>query len=371
MLKTIYKKFLRFYKAGFATDLRNFSTSLSNIEVPDGVINQFFENYEKPTFFYFLKKIKDIIYSLDEHRFIMENFTDQWEFSRYLMFLTKERLVEIRKNKILKIHPILKNNIVKPLPEDQIRKIIERKLHEKIENEAPAFRIFRRYVSFSPDIRFDQFPITQGSAIFLVKKILDYLPLKKKFLIAGDDDFISIFLTLVYPEIECIVCELDRKLIDSLSSLAKRYRLRISFKEVDILSKKRIKERFVGFLTNPIYTFDGIKKFVHFCKAQLGEDGGFGFLVMGDESVGNRLIFLQEFFVKEKLLLLEMINGKIHYPFYPLYREDNELIRRFSLFFDADRIKKIPSIGASLLIFNYLHVLPQKIKFHKSPYAYL
>jgi predicted methyltransferase len=370
--KRLYKKFLSFAKKDFFICAKKHSTSLKNLKISDKVLNQFFENYEKSSLLSFLENIKTIIYSKKISEFILRNFTDEWNFWLYLKFLEKEKIIEIKRNGKIEVK---NKNFLKKLPkpqtEKEIKRNLEKKLKTKIKSKDWVFNLFKKEFKFFPKIRFDQLPISQGSAIFVVKKILDYLPQKGKFLFVGDDDFISLILALTDSEIECTVCDLDEKLLENINFVARKYHLKIETKKVDVSKQKRLKEKFVGFLTNPVYTEEGVKMFVKFGKEQLGKDGGFGFLIVGDESIGNRFLFLQEFFSKENLIILEKINEKIFYPQISLYEEDKEIFKRFSEFFDKKIIKKIPKIGATLYVFEYLPKKPKKLKFKKSFYAYL
>jgi len=370
--KKVYKDFLSFAKKDFFITAKKFSTSLKNLKLSDEILEQFYENYEKSPFFSFLTDVKTIIYSKKISDFILKKSTDEWEFCRYLRFLEKEGIIEIERNGKIRVKDkSFLEKIPKPQTEREIKQKIEEKLKIKVKPSDFVFNLFKKEVKFFPKIRFDQLPISQSSAIFIIKKILDYLPWNKKFLFVGDDDFLSVILTLVDPKIECTVCDLDEKLLQDINLLAKKYHLKIETKKIDISRQKKLKETFVGFLTNPVYTEEGVKKFVKFGRDQLGKEGGFGFLVVGDEAIGNRFLFLQEFFSKENLIILEIINGEIFYPQISLYEEDKELLKRFSQFFDKRTIGKIPEIGASLFIFKYLPQRPKRVKFKKSFYAYL
>ncbi len=231
--------------------------------------------------------------------------------------------------------------------------------------------MFKEFQDFVVKAKWDQMPISQESAVFVVQKILENIPLNKKFLFVGDDDFISVVLGLVEPNIESLVIDADEQLLGCLNILAKEFNLKIETKKVDIRKTKNLGEKFVGFLANPIYTAAGVKEFIKFGKTQLGKDGGTVFLEVGDESIGNQFLFLQDFFSKNNLVIKELITEKIYYPWISLYKEDQEIMRRFSGIIDEKIINKSPKLGASLYIFDFLPSRPQKIKFKKPIYAYL
>lgn len=370
--KKLYQKFVSFIKKDFFVCTRNFSTSLKNLKIPDKILEEFFENYEKLPFLSFLKRVKDLIFAKNVSEFILKNFTEDWDLARYLKFLEKEKILEIKRNGKIKVkNKIFLKKFPKPQSEKEIQKKIEKKLKVKVKPEDLVINLFKKEFKFFPEIRFDQMPISQGSAIFIVSKILEYLPLKKKFLFVGDDDFVSVILTLADPQIECTVCDLDERVLNNINFLAKKYKLKIKTKKIDISKGQTLKEKFVGFLTTPVYTEEGVKLFVKFGKDHLEDGGGFGFLVVGDECIGNRFLFLQEFFTKENLVILERTNGKIFYPQIELYQEDKEVKRRLGEFLDQKTISKIPKIGASLFVFEFYPKKPKRVKFKKSFYAYL
>jgi len=214
-------------------------------------------------------------------------------------------------------------------------------------------------------------PISQGSAIFVAKKILENIPLNKKFLFVGDDDFISVVLGIADPKIESLVIDADEQLLECIDVLAKKFNLKIKTRKVDIRKTKTLGEKFVGFLTNPIYTEPGVREFVKYGVNQLGKDGGSVFLEVGDEDIGNRFLFLQDFFNKSNLKIEELILNKISYPYIELYKEDKEILGRLSRMMDKRTIESSPKLAASLYVFTYLPSRPQKVKFKKPIYAYI
>jgi len=92
---------------------------------------------------------------------------------------------------------------------------------------------------------------------------------------------------------------------------------------------------------------------------------------VGGDDIGSRFLFLQEFFVKNNLIVKEVIPNKIYYPHIMLHKEDKEILKRFSLMIDEKVIRRSPRLGASLYIFNYLPFKPKKMKFKRPIYSYL
>jgi predicted methyltransferase len=176
---------------------------------------------------------------------------------------------------------------------------------------------------------------------------------------------------MVNPDLNLKVIDADSEVLENIKKMALKFRLKIEAEEIDIRKKRHLNEKFIGFLTNPIYTVKGVKEFMNFGKNQLGEDGGFCFLELGDESIGNRFLDLQEFFAKNQLRIREVITNRIYYPYIELYEEDKEILRRMTQLVDEKTYKNSPRIGASLYIFEYFPQRPKKLKIKIPIYAYL
>jgi len=371
-LRNLYKKFLELRKHYFFLDIKKHSTSMAGLKLSDKKLGEFFNNYYKIPFLSFLRDIKDIIYSKTVYDFVLKNSSEDWKLWPYLKFLEKEKVIKVQKTgKVSLLKKDIEKIIPEPQTEKEIREKIEKKLKTKVTEGEPVINLFKKFQDFVVKARWDQMPISQGSAIFVIKKILEKIPLNKKFLFVGDDDFISVILGIAEPSIESLVIDADEQLLACIDILAKKFNLKIGTKKVDIRKEKSLGEKFIGFLTNPVYTEAGVKEFVKYGKEQLGENGGLVFLEVGDEAIGNRFLFLQDFFSKNNLLINEIITEKIFYPYIELYKEDKEILRRLSSMIDKKIIKKSPKIAASLWIFEYLPQKPKKVKFKKPIYAYL
>jgi len=363
-LRKLYGRFLKFYKFVF------FDTVFKiGIKTKKEKLEQIFENYEKKSFFYFLKEVKDIIYSKNIYNFILKNSTEDWYLYNLLLFLEQEKVISIKKNgKISLLEKKLFDLLPQSKNQNQIKEIIEKKLKTKLSLKESTASLFK----ISPSFEYDQLPISISSALFLVEKILEYLPLNKTFLFVGDDDLISVFLGLTDSRIESVVIDIDAKLLTRIKKFAQKYRLKIKTKRVNLLKTIRLKKKFCGFLTNPVYTLKGVKKFLDFGLSQMGKDGGFIFLVVGDEAIGNRFLFLEEFLWKKNLIIEEVIKKKIFYPKAPFSKQEKllEKIPCYSIF-NQNIMAKNPELGASLWIFEYLPFKISKIKIRTQFYTYL
>lgn len=370
-LKNLYKKFLKFEKEFFIRDSA-FWVGAEDLKLNKKVLGEIFENNKK-SFISFLSDIKDIIYSKNVFDFILKNSVEDWDLWYYLKFLEKEKIIKVRSNsKIYLLKKEITKVIPKPQTEKEIKRKIEKKLKLRIREKEPIINLFKKFQDFVVKSEWDQMPISQGSAIFLAKKILEKIPLNGKFLFVGDDDFMSVVLTLANPKIKCVVADADEQLLKSIRILSSKFNLKIETKKVDFRKEKILGEKFIGFLTSPVYTVEGIKEFVSYGVNQCGKDGAIGFLNFGDEAVGNRILFLQDFFTKQNLIIREIIPKKIYYPWIYLHEKEDKVIskRMFSMI-DPKIVKQSPKIGVSLYIFDYLPFKVKKIKVKKSIYAYV
>jgi len=370
-LRKLYKKFLDFDRNYYLQDAKTWF-GVRELKLNKKILQKFYDNYQRFSFLEFLREIKDIIYSKNVFDFILKNSLDDWGLWYYLKFLEKEKIIKVKRNgKVIVLRKEILKIIPKPQSEQEIKRKLERKLRIKIKGTEPVINLFKKIQDFKVKSKWDQMPISQSSAIFVVKKILENLPKKGRFLLIGDDDFISVILTLVDPKIECVVCDIDEQLLECINILSSKFNLKIETRKVDLGKKKNLGEKFIGFLANPIYTEAGVKEFVKFGKNQLGKEGGVGFLEVGGDDIGSRFLFLQEFFVKNNLIVKEVIPNKIYYPHIMLHKEDKEILKRFSLMIDEKVIRRSPRLGASLYIFNYLPFKPKKMKFKRPIYSYL
>jgi len=365
-LKKLYQKFLNYRVNLFSKDVR-FWFGVEKLKITEKEIKKIAREYYKDTFLDFLRRIRDIVFSPFPLSLIKNWSEDYWPFFYYLSFLEKQRIIKVKKDGKVSL---LKKEFLKIFPkkrtEKEIQEIVEKKLKMKLDLKNFSNFPFKTKIQS----QYDQFPISVSSAIFIVKKILDYLPLNKKFLFVGDDDFISVYLSLAEPKIESLVVDIDDELLEKIRKISRKFRLKIETKKLDIRKVKKLGEKFVGFCSNPVYTFEGIKNFLDFGIKQLGEDGGYLFLSVSDEAIGNRILFLEEFFAKKKLKIEEVIKEKVYYPFNIVHSEDKILFERLKKFFKENLIKKSPMIEASLWIFEYI---PFKISKPKKQffYAYL
>jgi predicted methyltransferase len=366
-LRRLYKKFVRFEKKKFTKDVEKW-LGVKELSLSTNFYKKVYENYYKPTFVEFVNRLRYIIFG-GPSTFLKRTQEDIWHLLWLLQFLESKNLIKIEKNRIEILEGNILRGIIIPIPKERILKILQKKLKTSLlkYSNSPVFSIFLKFErNFKWKEHFDQQPISASSAIFLLEKILEYLPLEEKMLFIGDDDFISILLGLVNPKIKITVVDIDEEVLNVIEKISKKFGLLIDLKKTDI-EKEKIREKFISFLTNPPYTEDGVKTFIKFGLSCLGKDGGVCFLEVGNEAIEKRFLFLQEFFAKSGLWLKELLPGLISYP-YIKHEEFDLIIKEF------DKMQldvKDNILGASLYIFNYIPWKVRKLKFKRKIYSYI
>jgi hypothetical protein len=367
-LEEIYKKFLCYEKKRFLEDSDNW---LGVEKTNQKKKIWFFDNYYKVSFHRFLSNVKTLTYNQNPFLFVEKGWGDNWELELYLDFLQKEKLISLKKDRIKVENKDFFNPIPLARKEDEIKQKILKKTKFSVNDKEPINLFIEKFHKFKVKGEWDQMPLSQASVVFSASKILEYLPLKKKFLFIGDDDFVSVFLSLADPEIESVVVDADQELLDCIEKIALKFKLKIETRLVDTRKEKDLKENFVGFSCNPPYTEKGVKSFLDYGLNQLNQKGGNVFLAMGTENIGNRILFLQEYFSRKNLAVMEAITGKLNYPYLSLFKEDKDNLRRMKKHLSFDLIKKSFRLGADLWVFDYVPFKVEKRDNNNSIYSYL
>lgn len=363
-LKEIYEEFNEFHKEEFKKNIRNRVgiNYVRNLSVE--LIDDVFENYEKRSFLRFCILLRDLWY-YGEPFYILKKFNDDSEFlSVFLKFLIKKKLIFIKSEKVrFKVN--FKDVFIEPLEERKAYQVLRKKLR-KIDNTKSVLENFGFDYCWREG--YDQIPITLDSAIFIAKKITDYYPFRDKFIFIGADDFVYLVLSLVDSKIRFKVIDIDEKLLSIVEKLKTDLKLDIDIEKVDV-RKNTIKEKFYGTYLNPPYNFSGAISFLRFSSRLIEKEGGFTFLVLGDEAIGNRMLFLQREISRMNFILREIIGGKVSYTFRKVYKECFIFERRFKNF--GVNIKDKEYLNASLLILEKIAFKPKKIKIEGEIYSYL
>lgn len=177
-------------------------------------------------------------------------------------------------------------------------------IDKDVEDEITKIRV--KY-NLNPKRELDQFFATENTT---VKKalVVGKLGLVKlnNIAILGDDDFVSIALTLKYKNIsEVTVFETDKQLIDKINLVAKDYKLNINCIEYNAkdLIPANFKNKFDLVLTDPPYTDNGIELFLD-RAISLIKQNGYVFLNYGNSfKTPEKYIRIQEIFNKYSLFI--------------------------------------------------------------------
>ncbi len=369
----LYKKFVLHDKEFFLQRAnRSFGVIKKN---SSSDLIKIYEMYSRPTFYTFCNNLRNVFYADNIADLKETKLDDLYYLHSYLYFLTKTGLIDVspRSGKVKKRNKAIAQLLIPPYSYEQVKYILERKLKKNIQNDALVLDLFSDQINIEVKTDFDQLPISQSSAILLVHKMLNYLSINDNFLFVGDDDLISVLITLVEPRIKAVVVDADKNILNNINKLANDFHLPITTYYSDVRKKWQTNKRFSGFLLNPPYTFLGAKKFIKFGLDHLSNLGGTVFLVFGDESIGNnRFLLLQKFCQQNNLNLLELLNKRIFYPFLLIFPDDKLIISEFEKILTPKILEKYPQLSASLFIFNYI---PWQVKDMKisggSIYAYI
>jgi hypothetical protein len=361
-LRSLYKDYIRFEKREFTKDVRYWL----EIELPDKVIKKVYDVYYRPTFVEFVNFLKFVFFGKNVFTFLQRSDGNLWDLWYMLKFLVDANIILLKGNKTKVLRKDLLQTVVKPIT----RKEIVSKLREKIRVRMPlpVYSLFKGVTPFKWKWKYDQLPISTASAITLVERILENLPLHERFLFIGDDDFISILLGIVNPQIIMTVIDIDAQLLKCIDELASTFGLQIKTKLKDV-EKDKLRGKNLGFLANPPYTIEGVKAFLRFGTATFGKDGGRALLVVGDEAIGTRALWLQKIFATNNLIIHELLPGCVSYPFRISYPEDKIVTQRLRKM--GVPLKRKPRIFASLYVLDYIPWQAERIRFKAKLYSYI
>ncbi|OYT42774.1 MAG: hypothetical protein B6U78_00015 [Candidatus Aenigmarchaeota archaeon ex4484_224] len=356
----IYKDFIQFYKEDLWENSRKW-IGAPNISKKEYLKSIFIHN--QPTFIEFWGYVRILIY-FGQDSFLKLISNDQWDILSYKKFLENQNLVKFEKNRVKKISSIIKQSLTIPLTKTQIEKILSKRLKislKKFYLKNCLFPLFKKFPWLENKLtvkeEFDQMQISFSSMLTLLSKISFYFPFKEKFLVAGADDFLQVYLSIVYPEISIITADLDSDLLSITEEISSKLDLEIKTIQKDF-TKSKLNRKIFGFYTNPPYTLPGAIKFLNFGLSGFSNLGGYSFLVLGDEAIKNRRIFLQQFFNKNNLLIEEIEKG-ISYPLEKSHDEVKSFLQ------EAKKINHKPKnyLFARIFILSYIPFKLPKFKY--------
>lgn len=116
-----------------------------------------------------------------------------------------------------------------------------------------------------PNLEYDQAPITSDQAFHNIAYIISNISNEKSFAFLGDDDFHSLLLAKLLPNLNITVFEADRRIGNKIRELAKTHSLDISVVEINM--KNNIPSKYHGqfdsFYSDPPYSKRGIFLFLY------------------------------------------------------------------------------------------------------------
>ncbi len=361
--QTLYKDYSKFALKEYERDVYKWLGVKNVKNISEELIKKVFFNYDLDTFFAFVEKIRTLYFE-NSIESIMKKFSNGlWDSFLILEFLKEKSIIEIKNGKISFLKDF--NDFLKPLSEKEVKDLLKRKIKLKSLEIPVAWNLSVK--DFVWKERFDQLPIDTKSAIFIVSKISQYYPFKDFFAFIGDDDFISILLKLIYPEMKINVFDMDEDLLKSIEKAAEKLNMEIEIEKVNVREKFRSLNNFYGCITNPPYNIKGSIAFLQFSKKLLSKNGGICFLILGDEAIGKRYLELQKK-ISENFIIREVNPSKISYPFYEL-TEDRELISKLKSY--GIKIEKRKILFASLYVLEFVGRKFKKINFNSTIYTYL
>jgi hypothetical protein len=311
-LESLYFEFLEFLKENYIKESRNWTGVEKNVKL--STLEKSFV-HQKITFFEFCSILRDLFYY---KRFLFEKNQnlDIWVSKILLKFLLKKEAAFVKNNKIfLKGFPDI---FLRRRNENEIIEVLNKKM--KINKKLTFIENLIGKERFKWKKDYDQIPISFSSSVFIASKIFDYFPVKKRLLLVGDDDFNSVILSFLEPNIQITVVDIDAEVLETIERIKKKYSLEnISTEKCDVRYSKPKKD-FSGFVINPPYTISGVKTFFNFGDKAIKE--GLAFLIVGNESIKNRFLLLQKFFNSKNFIIREITNGRISYPFRGIFKED-------------------------------------------------
>ncbi|MEM5875221.1 MAG: bis-aminopropyl spermidine synthase family protein [Candidatus Aenigmatarchaeota archaeon] len=363
-LKEMYRDFVEFHRKEFKKNVKN-RVGIDKVKnFSENLVEEVFENYEKISFLRFSLIIRDLWF-YENPFLIIKKFNHDSEFlTVFLKFLIKKRIAVIKSEKVkfkIKLNEIFSI----PLTEDKIIEKIK-KIIGKINLKKSVIENFGIFYNWKGS--YDQIPINLKSSIFLASKITEFYPFKEKFVFVGADDFVYLILSLINKEFRFKVFDIDEDLLNIVCNLKEKLNANIEIEKRDI-RKKYLDDKFYGVYINPPYNFSGLIAFLRFSSKIIEKDGGICFLVLGDEAIGNRMLFFQEHITKMNFIIRDIEIGKISYLFQKIHKECFIFEKNFKKF--GLNIENKEYLNASLYILEKIPFKPKKIKIFSEIYSYL
>lgn len=115
------------------------------------------------------------------------------------------------------------------------------------------------------DSQFDQAPVSLFQACHNIAYIIAHISNEETFAFLGDDDFHSLLLSKLLPNLKITVFEADERIISKVSELAKLHMLNIEVLKVNMIDNipSEYHGKFDAFYSDPPYSKKGIFLFLY------------------------------------------------------------------------------------------------------------
>lgn len=116
-----------------------------------------------------------------------------------------------------------------------------------------------------PNLKFDQGPIASNQAFHNIAYIISNISNEKSFAFLGDDDFHSLLLAKLLPNLSITVFEADMRIGSKIIELAKTHYLNVSVVKINLRNNipSRFHSQFDSFYSDPPYSRKGIFLFLY------------------------------------------------------------------------------------------------------------
>ena len=117
----------------------------------------------------------------------------------------------------------------------------------------------------SPNLEYDQAPITSDQAFHNIAYIISNISNEKSFAFLGDDDFHSLLLAKLLPNLNITVFEADKRIGCKIKELAKTHSLDVLVVEINMKNNipSNFHNQFDSFYSDPPYSKRGIFLFLY------------------------------------------------------------------------------------------------------------
>ncbi len=184
---------------------------------------------------------------------------------------------------------------------------------------AQQLRGIRKEYFLEPKREFDQFFATEETSVAKVKVIKDRSGIKgKRIALLGDDDLLSVVFGLLGDEYAQItVFDIDKDIIDTIEKIC-RDKGFTNIKTECFDARKSLRPEFIGrfdlFVTDPPYTYNGLKLFLDQGLSLLSTTNSDIYLYYGNSfKTPEKTLQIQELISKYNLLIKDKIENFAQY----------------------------------------------------------